>query len=316
MNAIIDVVVPIFAIIGCGYAVGRIGLMGAASSEALNRFVFYISLPALFFISMARAPVEAVLDWPFIAVFLGGLLVSFALALLLHRIFVDDAPGSGTLHAMSAMFSNTGYMGIPLITAAFGPTGTLPAVIATLCTGTIVMPLCAILLKLATAERSNPVKTAQSAFLAGISNPLVVSAAAGVLWSYFVGTDAMPTALSRVFDLLAATAGPCALFAMGLFMVGRRLSDGWREVAWVTWFKLIVHPAITLALALVIGLPESSFAIAMTLAALPTGSLVYVLAQQHNIYVQRAVSVIIFSTLVSIVTLSAVLYYFSNAVQN
>ena len=316
MTAIIDVVVPIFAIIGCGYAVGRFGLMGSASSEALNRFVFYISLPALFFISMVRAPIEAVLDWPFITTFLGGLLVSFGAALAIHRVAMRDAPGAAPLHAMAAVFSNTGYMGIPLATAAFGATATLPAVIATLCTGAVLMPLCAIMVKLATAGPSNPAQATRAALAAGLRNPLVIAAVAGVLWSLTLGADALPAALSRFFDMLAATAGPCALFAMGLFMVGRRLSDGWREVAWVTVVKLCIHPAITFGLALAFGLSPGGLAIAVTLAALPTGTLVYVLAQQQDIYVQRAVSVVIFSTLISIVTLSIVLFYFSDIVKN
>lgn len=42
----------------------------------------------------------------------------------------------------------------------------------------------------------------------------------------------------------------------------------------------------------------------MTLAALPTGALGFVLAQQYGIYVQRATAAILVSTVLSVITLS------------
>ena len=46
MTAIVDVVLPIFAIMLAGYGAGRFGFLGEANSEALNGFVFYGALPA------------------------------------------------------------------------------------------------------------------------------------------------------------------------------------------------------------------------------------------------------------------------------
>ena len=53
MNAILTVVFPVFAIIAVGYLAGRRGLLGEASSEALNRFVYWVALPAFLFGAMA-----------------------------------------------------------------------------------------------------------------------------------------------------------------------------------------------------------------------------------------------------------------------
>jgi hypothetical protein len=60
-------VLPVFGIILAGYLCGRFGLLGEASSEALNRFVYFLALPALFFISTARVGVADVLNWRFLA---------------------------------------------------------------------------------------------------------------------------------------------------------------------------------------------------------------------------------------------------------
>ena len=40
-------------------------------------------------------------------------------------------PAQATLFGMASIFANTGYMGIALFAVAFGPDGTLPAVVTT-----------------------------------------------------------------------------------------------------------------------------------------------------------------------------------------
>ena len=55
MTTIVNVVLPVFAIMLAGYLAGRFRLLEDASSEALNRFVYYGAIPALFFVSLASA---------------------------------------------------------------------------------------------------------------------------------------------------------------------------------------------------------------------------------------------------------------------
>src|SRR3546814_7467722 len=64
MGPILNVVFPIFAIMAAGYAAGHFAILGKESSGALNRFVYFIALPALFFVSMARVTLAAVFNLP------------------------------------------------------------------------------------------------------------------------------------------------------------------------------------------------------------------------------------------------------------
>jgi hypothetical protein len=131
MQGIFNIVLPIFGIMLAGYLSGSFGLLGSASSEALNRFVQFISLPALFFVSMARVELQVVFDLPFLATYCGGMLATFLIAALVARLVFRMRLGALSLHGMSAIFSNTGYMGIPLLLLLFGEKGLLPAVITT-----------------------------------------------------------------------------------------------------------------------------------------------------------------------------------------
>lgn len=302
MQAILDVVLPVFAIILAGYLCGRGGILGAAASEALNGFVYFAALPALFFVATARVPLGEILNLPFLAAYMAGMIaVALAVFLIGRRFF----PGNGAelgLQNMSAIFSNTGYMGIPLLITAFGDSGKLPAIIATLINGAVVMGFYIAVVEFAQsrAERLGHVLADVAKGVA--KSPLVLSALAGILWS--ACGFGMPTFLGRFCDILGAAAPPAALFAMGLFMVGKSFRGDRAEIAALTAVKLLLHPAITFALIWLVPLDADWSRALITLAALPTGSLTFVLSSRYGVYTQRSTGVIMASTLASVVTLS------------
>lgn len=309
MEPIVNVVLPVFAIMLAGYLAGRAGLLGEASSQALNGFVYYMALPALFFVSMARVPVEEVLHWPFLIAFGGGMLATFGIAMLVATFAFPNRTGALSLHGMSAVFSNTGYMGIPLLVIAFGEVGKLPAIISTVVTGVVAMGLITAILEIDLAEDHGPLTGLRNALFGVLKSPLVMSAAAGLAWSAFVDFP-LPQPVETFGDLLGAAAGPAALFAIGLFMVGKSFTAGMGEVSWVVGLKLLVQPAITWWLAFGVLQMEPLWAqSAVIQAALPTGALTFVLAQRYGTYIQRATAVIMISTVVSVVTLSALFLY-------
>ncbi len=301
MNAVVNVVLPVFAIMLAGYLSGRFRLLGDASSEALNRFVYYGALPALFFVSLSRTGTEV--NWPFLAAFGGGLLAVFLLAVLVGAVAFPNRIGALGLSGMSANFSNAGYMGIPLLITAFGEAGKLPAIFGAMMTAAVVLPICVIIVEIDLGRESGPFGIVRRVVLSVARNPLVLSAGAGLLVAVLGLT--LPQPVAAFCDIMGAAAGPCALFAIGLFLVGQPLRAGFGEVAWLVWLKLIVQPALTWWLAFkVFSMPPVWAASAVILAALPTGALVFVLAQQYDIYVQRSTATIVVSTVLSVVTLS------------
>lgn len=303
MGTVINVVLPVFAIVLAGYFAGRFKLLGAESSEALNRFVYFVALPALFFISMSRVEITEVFNGPFLAAFCGGMLGTFGLSVLVAVFAFPNRLGALGLQGLSAAFPNTGYMGIPLLIIAFGEAGKLPAIIGTVLMGAVVMALGVIIVEIDLSQGHHPLRIARNVVVGVVKSPLVLSASAGLFFSA-LGIP-VPGAVATFTDLLGATAGPCALFAMGLFMVGRRFTAGAAEVSWIVALKLVVQPLLTWWLAYkVLEMDPVWAASAVVLSALPTGVLVFVLAQQYDIYVQRSTAAIMVSTVVSVVTVS------------
>ena len=304
MTAILDIVLPVFGIVLAGYLCGRFGLLGEASSEALNRFAYYVAMPALFFVSMARVPLQEVLHWRFLAAYAGGLVATLIVAVALGRALFPNRLAETGLQGMAAIFANTGYMGIPLLITAFGDAGALPAIIATVFNGAVVMAIAIFIVEIDVSSGRGAGFVVLDA-LAGVArSPLVLSALTGILWS-LLGLP-VPEALGRFCDILGTAAPPAALFAIGLFLVGRTLTAGLAETSWLIACKLLLQPLATAAIAVLLLPMDRLWTVAVILlSALPTGSLVFVMAQQYGVYTQRATAVILASTILSVATLSA-----------
>ena len=309
MEAILNVSSPIFGIILCGYLAGRAGLLGDAATEALSKFVFYIALPPLLFLAMARAPVAQIFYWPFIGSYLLGQSITFVVALIVARGVFGLRPAERSLFAMAAIFGNTGYMGIPLAITAFGEAAALPAVVATVINSAIVITVVVILIEADMSEKAGMLGILGDVSGALIRNPLLVAPILGILIS--LSGLPRPVPLERFCSIVGAAAGPGALFALGLFLVDKPMTAGLDEVGVMAALKLLIQPAITLALFLFV-FPATPLwqAVGVIMAALPVGANVFVLAQRYNRYVARSSAITLISTGLSVITVSILLIHY------
>jgi predicted permease len=303
MIAVIDVVLPVFAIILAGYAAGRFRWLGEASTDALNRFVYYCALPALFFGSLARIDPSRIFEPSFLAAYTGGQLLVFAAAFVLARIAFRNTQAEAGLFAMGGIFANSGYIGVPLALVAFGAEGMPPAIVATVFMSMVFIALVTILIEADPGRRADGGRIVGDVTRAVYQSPLVMSGLVGVLWS-LTGVG-LPTSVATFFDLLGTAAGPCALFAIGLFLVGKPIRQDLGEAGAAVAIKLLVHPFVTWVLAFLVFPVESTWAtVAVVMAAMPSGANCFVVAQRYGVYVQRASSGILMSTALSVVTVS------------
>ena len=140
-------------------------------------------------------------------------------------------------------------------------------------------------------------------------NPLVLAGVGGLV----VATSdvTLPTVISRICGSLAAAAAPAALVAMGVFLVGKKSSVDLIEVSWLVFLKILIHPALALWLAAsVMSMDEQRIASTTISAALPTGTLVFVLAVRYRLLADQVSAVILISTLLSALTLPTLIVAF------
>lgn len=314
MSTVANVALPIFAIMIAGVVCGKTKLLGLGSSESLNKFVYWVALPPLLFLGTARRSLPEIFNGPFIGVFLGSLLAVYALGALIGKVFYREKTSILCMQGLNASFSNTGYMGIPLFLAAFGPDHLAPAILATVLISSLVIGIAVIWLEFANAHGKGVGKALQHVGRAVIKNPLIVSTALGLAWSGFLSGVPVPRPIAVYCELMGAAAGPCALFAIGLFLSTRSLTADLAEAGWISILKLVVQPALAWVLIETV-FPLDSFwaASAIILAALPTGALTFVVASQYQLYVERTSSAILVSTIGSVVTISALMAVYAFA---
>jgi len=291
-----------------GYLTARFKLLPAAASEVLSRFVFVIALPALIFASLSSITITEFFNWRYIGVLGGGMLAMFCIGMTVARWMFPGSLTANSLHGLTAMYSSTAYIGLPLVLTVFGDAARVPGIIGAIITGLVFSPLAIVLAEI-DRSRGNSFRVWPPLFNV-LTRPPIIAVVAGLSVSA-TGID-LPLPVTTFFELLGGAFVPCALFAAGLFIAGCSVHGATAEISWLVFAKLFLHPLITWWLAYrVFELEGILPAVAVIQAALPSGVPVFVLAQQYKTFVNRSSAAIVVSTAISVVTLSS-LFIFLN----
>jgi malonate transporter len=304
--SILNTALPFFALIFCGYGAGRLRLLDETAAAGVNTFVFYFALPAFLFGLMSSSPIGEVVNAPFIGAYVTASLVLFTLTALVGRRLFEIGRAEAAVQGLAAVLANTGYMGIPLVSAVFGREAAVPIVVGLTLDGVLMIPLGIIIIESSKGRAEGLTHTALTTFSALSRNPLILSIFAGLAFSATGLTP--PEPVTNFLDLLGGTAGPCALFALGATLAGRQVSGGAAEIFYMTVFKLALHPAaLFLTTTVIFGVDPLWGTAALLGAALPIAANVFIVARQYDVYVARTSSAILVSTAVSMISLSALL---------
>ncbi|WP_439859573.1 AEC family transporter [Pseudomonas sp. MBLB4136] len=305
MASVLDVLLPIFALILAGYLCRRLGVLGPSAASEINRMVVWLCLPALLFEATATAVWAQIWQPQFILVYSLGTLAVFVLTLL-WRLRQRAGLADASVQGLSASYANTGYMGIPLCVLVLGDEGLVPALIASLIVVCVLFSLAVVCIEVALQDEKRLHRALAKVLLALARNPLVVAPLLGGLWSLW--GEPLPLPAHRLLDLLAAATAPCALISLGLFLAHKQ--SGRREGSiGLVLIKLIVHPLFTWVLAFqVFQLPPLWAYAALLLSALPTGTGPFMLAEFYRREASVVSSSILLSTLGSLFSLSLCLY--------
>jgi malonate transporter and related proteins len=303
LEPVLGAVFPVFGLVACGLLAGRLRLVSQASSHALNQFVYAFALPAMLFIAVYRGSLDDILSGAFFAGVVGATLLT-ALAGFALSYFVSRAsPAESTMRGLNASFANTGYLGIPLVTVAYGERAALPAALATVATNIVSFALAIVCIELFVDPRRGGMRRA----LAGVArSPLIWPI--GLAIALVAMEIKIPLPVERFATLLAGAAGPCALFAIGLFVSQLAIRSGLAASWPSTALKLVLHPLLMAALAFWL-LPIEPFwgKIAVVCASLPLGATAFVLAQRYKLLEEETSTGAVLSTAASLITVSVVM---------
>ena len=305
MLYVFNVVLPVFLLILIGYVGGRAGKLGINASVELNRFVVWLALPAQLFNFAANSGWQTLWQPGFITAFFLSCLIVFVLVLLVSWVCHRDL-AAASFDSLSASYSNTGYMGIPLCALALGQDGLAPAIISTFIVF-VMFALATVLIEIGILSHKKPHEIGLSVIKSLCTNPLLIAPVAGLLWASSDLTLYDP--IAQVIAFLAAASTPCALVAIGLFLMQKSTAAPAR--AWgISLAKLILQPLIAWVIAgPILELPALWVSAIVILSALPTGTGPFMLAQYYKADGSVISRVVLITTVSSLLTLSLFLWW-------
>ncbi len=307
MIDVLNLALPFFGLIFIGFACGKLKQIPDTALAWMNFFIVYVALPALFYRILAQTPLEqlAKVDFVFattLATF-WAFTVAFAIGMAVRRGHIAES----TIAGLAGGYGNIGYMGPGLALATLGPEAAVPVALIFCFDTLLLFTLVPFLMALAKPQQVSLSATALEVVKRIVTNPLVIATALGIL-SAAVHFQP-PLALERLMQFLQNAAAPCALFTLGVTVALRPLKKMPWEVPFTTAVKLVLHPLLMFLLLSLFGpFDELWVYTAMLMAALPPALNVFVFARQYDTWVEQASGAVLVGTLVSVVTLTSVMW--------
>lgn len=325
MGGVLQGFVTLILVIGVGFVIAQLNLVGENGHRVLSRLAFFVASPALMLTVLARTDLDRIFSLTLVAA-ISGIAVT-ALGCLLVMRYVFKRAASETVIAMfSAVYVNAGNLGIPIAAYALGSASWIAPIL--MIQLLLLAPAGILALDLATDAESRSGgdgahASAPTAARAGrgrggslairlasqpLRNPMLIGAVAGLVLSAFQVT--LPGWIHDPLHLLADMAVPVMLIAYGISLrlgplPGR--GEGLAQVGVIAAGKLVVQPLVSFLMArFVLGLdPETVLAVTVV-AALPTAQNVFNYAMRFERGVVLARDCVFVSTVASLPVLIAV----------
>ena len=307
MYEILTLILPLFGLIVIGFVSARLTKRPLEQMGWLNFFIIYIALPALFFKLLAKTPVEELASWAFISTNIGVTFAIFLFTLGLGLLSSKGRLPDATMQGLAAAYGNIGYMGPALAILAFGEKAAVPVALIFCFENVLHFVNAPALMAISGARQGSLGALVVGVIRSVLLHPFIIATVVGVAAAFW--SVSPPAPIESLISYLAQAAAPCALFAMGVTLALRPLNRVPLELGYIVPIKLILHPLLMyLALSYVGSFDPIWVFTAVLMAALPTATNVFVIGQQYGVWVERVSATILVTTILSVFTVSALLY--------
>ncbi|MCY1139127.1 AEC family transporter [Actinoplanes sp. Pm04-4] len=290
---------PVFFVLALGYGAGKRGLVDNTNVDTLNTLVMSIALPIALFTSLAAGRRDAVLArWPLAVSFFLAMAVVYAGTYVVQRRIHGLKPGEAALQALTVAFPNLAAVGLPLVGSVLGPDAVL-SVAAALGIGSITLtPYTIVVLE---RERGGAVGRV---IRKSLRNPVVLGPLLGLAWS--LSGLPLPDVLRATLTAIGSVTGGVALFLTGLVLSAQAVEFS-RNAYVSTVVAAVVRPGLGYLAVLAFGLTGPLAQETVLLLAVPPGFFGVLLGIGYHVRPAVAGTTLLFATLASAVTLSAVI---------
>ena len=296
-----NTVLPVFLVAGAGFLLAR---SMQVEGRTLGRILFFLATPSLVF----RGLYESEISYASLGRIVFAAAVIMLVAAVLGWIIAwDQERRRRVAVTLCAMLGNNGNMGLPISYFALGEAGLALATVFYITNSFLGNTLGVFI---ASMGRTTGVPGEQgaslgSAFRSTLKVPILYAAILGVAIN---GLDwQMPLGLFRPIDLLADSAIPGMLVLLGIQLSSAPLVARQAVLGRIVALRLLGTPALAFLFCWVMGITGLERNVILLQAAMPTAVITTVLATEYDAAPRFVATVIFFTTLISMVTLSLLL---------
>jgi hypothetical protein len=142
-----------------------------------------------------------------------------------------------------------------------------------------------------------------------VTNPILISILAGLIGSLIQFYDYAPVIVTKTISNFAVMASPLALVAIGAGFEGKKAIAKIKPTVIASMIKLVIQPFLFLPAAAAMGFRNQEMIAILIMLASPTTASCYIMAKNMDNDGVLTSSVIVLTTLLSSVTLTAWIYY-------
>ncbi|MBU2981725.1 AEC family transporter [Lentibacter algarum] len=300
MQALLDVVLPVFLVVGAGYVTVWAKLFSNDVVDGLMKYTQNFAIPALLFTAISGLDLSASFDPSLLLSYYTGSISCFTIGLLTaHYLFKRDWEDSVAI-GFCCLFANSIMLGLALTEQAYGSDAlqanyAIVAVHASFCYG---VGITAMEIARAHASGASLVKTPATVVKAMFRNALVL----GMLLGFTVNLTGIhpPQVLLDAIALIVQTALPMALFGLGGVLVRYKIRGDSKVIAFICAVSLVLHPTIVWNMGRLMELETPAFRSAVLTAAMAPGVNVYIFASIYGKAERVAAASVLVATTLSV----------------
>jgi len=300
---VISILIPVFLVLALGYVSVLGKIFTSDDSYVFSKYVFYFGFPILIFNRLNHTAFEKVADVSFLLTNLLNLCVVTLCIVALAWVLKLQKKLLGIM-ILAGIWGNVAYMGIPINEMFFGTEGgSYAAIVVGL---TVVFSLLFGVPFLEYFAHGKP--SVRTVILSVLKNPIVIGILCGLFAS---GIDLkLPAPIENFVVLIAESAGPVAIFSIGMFLVGKKVFSDKKLVFTLCFSNLFLLPLATFGLGTMFSVSEMMLQVSVLQGAMPIAITSFILAQKYKVAEEAVSGAIVLSTLISIVSLGVVMWMF------
>ncbi len=302
MSVLLEIILPVFLVIGAGYLAVKYKAFPTSGVDGLMKFTQQFAIPCLLFKAIAGLELSSYFEPRLLSSYYGPTILMFFLGMVGARILFKRPLEDSVAIGFCCMFANSVLLGLPITERAYGaealdPNYAIVALNAPICYG-----LGILVMETVKHRGEAPLATIKAVINAIFHNVLILAIALGFVVNLMDLT--IPKVADDALGLMIRAALPAAIFALGGMLAQYKFEGDLGPVIMICLLALLLRPALSFGLSDQLSLSTEAMRSSVLTAAMAPGVNAYIFASMYGVAMRVAASAVLAATALSVLTIT------------